>query len=256
MTSFLFPITNFTSVAGDEKRDVVCTYSKARGHKDELILSEKIPIEKDDDSMDVGESTSLTTPAGPESSSEEQDKINSLMRQEELDEQDKINSLMRQEKLEYFTSIVKDLHVKESDNMEVIESKENFSVEVVPFQAIILRDPVTGTIAQILPFPYSRTKMTKIFSNDIQESVRKYFGMFSQLPKVVASNNIFQVWEVPFEYDPVITYKMETIYASEILEARAIASFYGVVPSTFQGGETEIWIVPSSLPSPSKNKTK
>ena len=55
MTSFLFPITKFTRVAGEEKRDVICTYSKARGHRDELVLLEKIPIEKEEDLMEVEE---------------------------------------------------------------------------------------------------------------------------------------------------------------------------------------------------------
>ena len=254
MTSFLIPVTNYTRVAGDEKRDVVFAYSKARGHRSEIVLFEKVPI---DDPMEIEEEGSKTKtedePVFYDSGAlpHEVHSANSIIDPEEAE---KIAGVMRQTELNYLNSMVKNLHVKE-ETIKVDETK-NLTLEIIPFRAIVLRDPTTGTIVQMSPYPYPQTKMVKVFVNDYSSSITKYESMFSEQPKVVShDNNLYEIWEVPYEYDPIITYKTEIIYVAELLEARAVANFYGVVPIVLHRGETEMWIVPSSLPIP-KTKEK
>ena len=311
MSSFLFPIFGYTSVAGEEKREVVATYSiydkerksgrkyyKTKHHGSEIVLLEKIPIEEDP--MDIENNQEFEEPEKDQGSKkevqkeEDQESKKEVQKEPEEDqdskkevqkepvessplpksnlsklndteepvfydsvidpeEADKIAQVMRQSELNYLTSMVKSLCAKEPPVEEVIKvgDTKDFIVEVVPFKAIVLRDPTTGTIVQMLPFPYARTKMVKVYANDYDECMRRYAYMFpSQFPKVVSSNNVYQIWEVPYEYDSIVTYKTEIVHSTEVLEARAIANFYKIFPIVEQRGDTEVWTVPSSFPMP------
>ena len=75
-------------------------------------------------------------------------------------------------------------------------------------------------------------------------------SMYSQFPKVMSYNDIFQIWEVPFDFYTVTTYKDVVVYKSEIEEARTMVGLYGIDPIVRQRGETELWSVPSSCPMP------
>ena len=94
MSCFLLPMS--VKIAGEEKVETSYIHKKIQRHNviiEKITCLQKIPI---DDVMDVG------SPRPPTSAIEAPPVV------EFKDDEDKINELMRQEELDYLTSLVKD----------------------------------------------------------------------------------------------------------------------------------------------------
>jgi hypothetical protein len=229
----LFPISKITRVAGDEKNEVEFKYSEAKGHEKEIVLLEKIPIQTKDDPMEVEEV--IVTETEPPKDPEEEAKIEEVMRE-----------TSRRAEINYLVSHLDDFHA-----VPPVPVEENLVLEVVPFKSLALRDPTSGSIVKMLPFPYSKTKMVKVFRNDINASIQKHLAMFSSYPRPTYTTEVYQIWEVPFPFDPVVSYRTGAVFKAELEEAHAAVKYYGVTPYIqTRASDIEVWQIPSSCPLP------
>jgi hypothetical protein len=127
------------------------------------------------------------------------------------------------------------------------EPQSKFDIEVVPFKAIVLRDPVSKTIVKVLPFPYERTKTVRVYKNDIIPMLEKFVNMYFQYPILTQEHDIYQVWSVPLDFEPTTSYKLVIVSPSVSKEAKEFFGKYDVVPFVFlKKIDIEVWQIPTS----------